>query len=56
MFNFDHDIMKFILIVKYEAWLENGTLTSESKEGVEFQINDGMLSLLCELKILQCYT
>ncbi|XP_044505306.1 70 kDa peptidyl-prolyl isomerase-like [Mangifera indica] len=31
------------VFVKYEAWLENGTLTSESKEGVEFQINDGYL-------------
>ncbi|KAJ0100484.1 hypothetical protein Patl1_21094 [Pistacia atlantica] len=29
--------------IKYEAWLENGTLVSESKEGVEFRISDGYL-------------
>ncbi|XP_031281283.1 70 kDa peptidyl-prolyl isomerase-like [Pistacia vera] len=31
------------VFVKYEAWLENGTLVSESKEGVGFRISDGYL-------------
>lgn len=53
MFNFCVDIMKFHLVVKYEVWLENGTLVSESKEGVEFRISDGMLSLLSYLKFLR---